>query len=60
MKTSELIKLLKASGCRVLRNGSNHDIWLAPNGNKIMVPRHPSKEVPTGTAKSILKRVGFH
>ena len=60
MKTSELIKLLKAAHCRFLRSGSNHDLWIAPNGNQIIVPRHPSKEVPKGTANHILKRIGFH
>ena len=57
MKKSELIKLLKDAGCVLERNGKKHDIWKNPKTGCITsVPRH-AKEVPTGTANSILKRL---
>jgi len=60
MKTSELIKLLKAAGCYIIRHGGNHDMWFSPTtGEKFVVGRHQSKEVPTGTAKSIRKQAGI-
>ena len=59
MKTGELTKILKKNGCYLLRNGSNHDIWVSPITNKqFAVPRHKD-EVKTGTAKKILKDAGI-
>ena len=58
MKQSELIKILKNSGGTVLRHGSRHDIWIMPSGKTITVPRH-KKEIPSGTAKEILKQAGL-
>lgn len=60
MKASELKKLLKAGGCRFLKEGGEHETWYSPrSGKKIRVPRHQSKEVPTGTAERILKDAGL-
>ena len=60
MKTSELIKLLKAAGCYIIRHGGNHDIWFSPiTGNSFPVGRHQSKDVPKGTAGSIRKQAGI-
>lgn len=60
MKVSELQKLLKKNGCYISRHGSNHDIWYSPITNKqFPVPRHPSKEIKTGTLNSIKKDAGF-
>lgn len=57
MKYGELVKILKKNGCKLLRDGGNHEIWITPNGRKIPVPRH-AKEIAKGTALSILKSVG--
>lgn len=60
MKTSELIKLLVASGCYIVRNGKRHDIWHSPKtGMDFTVPRHAAKELPTGTANNILRGAGL-
>ena len=60
MKTSELTKLLKEAGCLFLAHRGNHDYWYSPiTKKKIPVPRHPSKEIPTGTAEQILKQAGL-
>ena len=60
MKTSELIKLLKEAGCSKVRSGGNHDIWHSPVTNKdFVVPRHPGREIPTGTAAKIMKDAGL-
>ena len=55
MKTSELLKILKKNGCRLMRHGSGHDLWQNVNGKIFTVPRHKG-EIPTGTAKEILKQ----
>lgn len=60
MKTSELIKLLKKSGCRLVDHGKEHDKWFSPTtGRNFMVPRHGHKEIATGTAKHILRDAGL-
>ena len=60
MKTSELTKLAKKNGCRLLRHGSRHDVWINPKtGGKTEIPRHSTADVPTGTANRILKDLGL-
>lgn len=60
MKASELIKILKKNGCQFIREGGNHEVWYSPISNtKTAVPRHPGKEIPTGTCKKILKDMGL-
>lgn len=58
MKTSELKRLLSKRGCRFLKHGSRHDVWINPaNGKITMVPRHDHQEVPNGTLKSIMNEL---
>lgn len=55
MKTNELKRLLRRGGCRRLRKGAEHDIWINPKtGRKAAVPRHGAREVMVGTLKNIL------
>jgi conserved domain protein len=59
MKGSELIKLLKKNGCSLVGHGGRHDEWFSPiTGKTFPVPRH-NKEIPKGTALSILKDAGL-
>ena len=60
MKVSELIKLLKANGCYLVSHGKEHDKRFSQTTEKhFMIPRHPSKELPTGTANRIMKDAGL-
>lgn len=61
MKTSELVKLLRKTGeCRLVENGRRHDKWHSDiTGKDFMIPRHPSKEIKTGTVERILKDAGI-
>lgn len=60
MKVSELKRLLKKAGCRIEREGTNHEIWYSPlTGKRFPVPRHDAKELPTGTEKSIKRDAGL-
>ena len=60
MKVSEIIKLLKKSKCELLEHGKKHDDWYSPiTGKRFRVPRHPSKEIATGTANEILRDAGL-
>lgn len=60
MKTSELIKLLKKNGCFFVEHGKEHDKWYSTKtGRDIRIPRHGSKEIPSGTANRILIDAGL-
>lgn len=60
MKSSELVRKFKQAGWTEVRQTGSHKIFKNPvTGDIIPVPFHGAKEVPTGTAKSILKRAGL-
>lgn len=57
MKSSELIRKFEKAGWEEIRQTGSHKIFKHPkNQLTISVPFHGSKEVPTGTAKKILKQ----
>ena len=59
MKASELIKLLKESGCELVEHGKEHDKYYSPVTKQYFrVPRH-KKEIATGTLVRILKDAGL-
>ena len=60
MKVSELKRLLKENGCYFLKEGGEHETWYSPKSQKkLRIPRHDSKELPTGTRDRILKDAGL-
>lgn len=60
MKVSELTKYLKRNHCRLVSHGKEHDEWYSDITQKsFRVPRHQSKEIPTGTLNRILKDAGL-
>lgn len=60
MKVSEIVKLIREIGCYKVREGAEHERWYSPvTGKKFSVPRHYSKELPTGTEHSIKKEAGL-
>ena len=60
MKRSELLKILKAYGCYMIREGNNHEIWHSEiTNNDFPVWRHSNKEIPSGTLNKIFKEAGI-
>ena len=58
MKRSELLKQIKKEGCKLLRSGSRHDIYINPKtGQKQPIPRH--YEIDNTLAKHIKKYLGI-
>ncbi|MFQ5632591.1 MAG: type II toxin-antitoxin system HicA family toxin [bacterium] len=57
MTKREIEKLLKKAGF-VKRSGGKHYIWIKEGLPPVAVPRHKG-DIPTGTAKSILKAAGL-
>ena len=56
MNSSDIIKKLIAAGWEyVSTKGSHHRYRNPENGKSVIVP-HPKKDLPIGTAKSILKQ----
>ncbi len=59
MKVNELKRKLKAEGCFLKDEKTNHEWWFSPITNQsFALPRHGSKEIPPGTLKSILNQSG--
>jgi mRNA interferase HicA len=57
VKASELKRRLEKEGCSVT-DGTRH--WIVSyHGIQTTIPRHPSKEVRTGTYYEILKQLGI-
>ena len=57
MSKREIEKLLKNAGFKK-RTGGKHDILIKSGYPPIPVPRHKG-DIPTGTAKNILKAAGM-
>lgn len=60
MKFSELVRLLKENGFRIVKGKGSIRYYARPGwGNLIRVEFHGSKEVPTGTCRAIMKAAGI-
>lgn len=60
MKVSELIRLLQQNQCYLAAHGKEHDKWHSElTGKDFCVPRHPGRELPTGTVNKILHDAGL-
>ena len=57
MRASELRRKLANAGCTFM-DGKKHLI-ICYKGNRSLMPRHPAKEVKTGTVQGIVKRLGI-
>lgn len=57
MKRVDLIRHLEANGCRLLREGGKHSVYLNPSNSRTSaVPRH--REVNDFLAKKICRDLG--
>ena len=60
MKSSELVRRIKAAGWIEIRQKGSHKIFVHKDYTySLPVPAHGTKEVATGTANAILKRAGL-
>ena len=60
MKCDKRLKLLSKNGWKEVRQKGSHKILRKEGEERIIVmPYHRGKEVPTGTANSILKQAGL-
>ena len=57
MTASELKRKLAKLGC-TFEQGTKHLI-VRYQGNRTLMPRHPSQEIQTGTYYAILKKLGI-
>ena len=57
MTASELKRKLARLGC-TFEQGTKHLI-VRYQGNRTLMPRHPSKEIKTGTYQAILRKLGI-
>ncbi|MBY0231016.1 MAG: type II toxin-antitoxin system HicA family toxin [Gemmataceae bacterium] len=57
MKREVLLRHLRRHGCRPLREGGGHSIWVnQANGKRSSIPRH--REVNDHTARGICRQLG--
>lgn len=60
MKFSELVRILRKSGFRIVKEKGSIRYYGKPGFNHLIrVDYHGAKEVPTGTCHSILKAAGI-
>ncbi len=58
-KFAELKREFKNAGCRLIREGSNHERWYSPITNEeFEMSRHNSEEVKPGTESALRKKAG--
>jgi len=57
MNGKQVIKMLEGEGWRVVRVAGSHH-WLVKGGVGISVPVHGSRDLKTGTLRSIEKQTG--
>ncbi|MBA3484588.1 MAG: type II toxin-antitoxin system HicA family toxin [Pirellulales bacterium] len=57
MKRRELVRHLERNGCRLLREGGNHSVYVNPANNHVgTVPRH--REINDFLARKICRDLG--
>jgi mRNA interferase HicA len=57
VKRVDLLRHLRTQGCRPLREGRGHSVWVNPaNGRQSAIPRH--REVDDYTARAICRQLG--
>lgn len=59
MDSGALIRLLKQNGWREVRVAGSHHTFKHPEFSMILTVPHPKKDLPLGTANSILKKAGL-
>lgn len=59
MKSSLLIKMIEEDGWYVVRTKGSHHHFKHPTKKGLVTIPHPKKDVPPGTANSILKQAGL-
>ena len=60
MKWSEIRKIAENNGWYLLRHGANHDIYIHQEKEfSILIGRHKSEEIKTGTYNYLKKQIGF-
>lgn len=55
----DIINILKEAGFVLDRVKGSHHIFLHPQNKKRAVVPHPKKDLPYGTARTILKQAGI-
>ncbi|MEN9431305.1 MAG: hypothetical protein RL206_224 [Bacteroidota bacterium] len=59
MKSNSLIKMIEKDGWFKVRTNGSHHVFKHNQKSGLVVVPHPKKDVPVGTAKSILKQAGI-
>ena len=59
MGSREIIRRLKQDGWQLVRTKGSHQQFRHPTKPGLVTVPHPKRDLPVGTAKSILKQAGL-
>ncbi|MFM6999190.1 MAG: type II toxin-antitoxin system HicA family toxin [Bacteroidota bacterium] len=59
MKSNSLIKMIEKDGWFKVRTNGSHHVFKHHQKSGLVVVPHPKKDLPVGTANSILKQAGI-
>lgn len=59
MNSREIIERLTEEGWQLKRVRGSHHVYSHPDRSNPVVVPHPSKEIPTGTLRSIFRQAGW-
>jgi predicted RNA binding protein YcfA (HicA-like mRNA interferase family) len=59
VSSADLIKALKKAGWQLVRITGSHHHFKHPTRPELVTVPHPKKDIPTGTARAILKAAGL-
>jgi len=58
MKRTKLLKYVRSHDCRLVREGSNHSVWIhSPTERTTVIQRH--REIPWTTVVKVCKDLGI-
>jgi len=60
VSSKEIIRLLQKDGWAIDRTKGSHHQFKHPTKPELVTVPHPKKDLPTGTARAILKSAGLH
>lgn len=58
MNSREVIRRIEADGWRVARVKGSHHVYKHPEKSGLVVVKHPAKDYPVGTLKSMEQQAG--
>jgi predicted RNA binding protein YcfA (HicA-like mRNA interferase family) len=59
LRVSELVKYLEKNGCKLIKHGSRHDLYMGVNGKPLPISRDRNKDYGKRMVAIIKKQAGL-